>query len=102
MIPNRNGRGGALPFGELGRLGKQFVHDLEHDYEEHWEDVIDRLRRNHPRTYIKLLLTLSPRYANGDEQWLRFENDLVNALVEAAAKRAAQEQQEAAAPPPEP
>jgi hypothetical protein len=100
LIPSRNGGGGALPFGELGRLGKYFVRDLESDYDEHGTQLISWLRINDPKTYVKLLLALSPRYGNGDETWLAFENDLVEAFTEWAKKTRASKEQ-AAAPPPE-
>jgi hypothetical protein len=38
----------------------EFFDDLFDDYSEHGKDVVKRLRTDHPQTYIKVLLLLSP------------------------------------------
>ena len=52
------------------RLGKDFLRDLAQDYRAFGAGAISDLRKNEPRNYFRLLLSLVPDYAPNQEGWL--------------------------------
>jgi hypothetical protein len=59
LITNKRAWGDAEWAG-LGHLAQEFLNDLADDYAEHGKAFVRRLRTDHPQTYIKVLLLLSP------------------------------------------
>jgi hypothetical protein len=64
---DRNARGqflvghtgiGGRPRGARNKLGEAFLHDLHADWEMHGRSVIERVRRDDPSTYLRVMASV--------------------------------------------
>ncbi len=64
---DRNARGqflvghtgiGGRPRGARNKLGEAFLHDLHADWEKHGRSVIERVRRDDPSTYLRVMASI--------------------------------------------
>jgi hypothetical protein len=64
---DRNARGqflvghtgiGGRPRGARNKLGEAFLHDLHADWEKHGKDVIERVRRDDPSAYLRVMASV--------------------------------------------
>ena len=49
------------PTGSRNKLTKKYIDDLWADFKEHGESVLERVRRDNPVAYLKLVAQLVPR-----------------------------------------
>ena len=62
--PGQSGNPKGRPAGARQRLGTAFLEALEADFSEHGVDAIERVWRDKPEVYIKLVADLVPKEAN--------------------------------------
>lgn len=53
----------------LGAIGHEIVRDLERDYRDHGIGVIEKLRKEEPWNYLRLLLSLVPERPLTADDW---------------------------------
>ena len=61
--------------GRSSRLGNDFLSDLDRDYRAHGLSAIARIRKNEPRHYVRLLLSLVPRRTHSETDWIEGLSD---------------------------
>jgi hypothetical protein len=57
FLPGNYG-GPGRPRGSRNRLSEQFIADLQADWERHGQKVIERVRRDDPAAYLRVVATL--------------------------------------------
>jgi hypothetical protein len=62
--PGQSGNPKGRPAGARNRLGTAFLEALEADFSEHGVDAIERVWRDKPEVYIKLVADLVPKEAS--------------------------------------
>ena len=99
MITNRRAFGDAEWAG-LGHLAEDFLNDLADDYTKHGKAFVKRLRTDHPQTYIKVLLLLSPLDASMCQRMIeRLTPEQCSAIYDAFEFEKEEQEEQAAAPP---
>ena len=59
--PGQSGNPSGRPKGSRNKLGEAFVDSLCNDFEKYGEGVIERVRIDHPSTYLKVVAKLLPQ-----------------------------------------
>jgi hypothetical protein len=77
-------------------LGHAFTRDLDRDYRAHGVDAIEKLRKNEPMNYFRLLLSLVPReLPTGDDFLKLLTDEELDALIKYLREATQQQQTEA-------
>lgn len=63
FVPGNSGFGGR-PKGSRNRLGEAFVSDLERDWLQGGPETIERVRRDDPSTYLRVVAGILPKELN--------------------------------------
>ena len=76
------------------------MRDLDRDYRSHGVDAIEKLRKNEPMNYFRLLLSLVPRELPTGDDFLKLLTDQeLDALIKYLREAAQQQQTEALTSP---
>jgi uncharacterized protein DUF5681 len=59
--PGQSGNLAGRPKGARSRLGEKFIETLAADFEEHGEEVIEKVRSRDPVQYTKIISSILPR-----------------------------------------
>jgi hypothetical protein len=59
--PGQSGNLAGRPKGARSRLGEKFIETLASDFEQHGEEVIERVRTRDPVQYVKVISNILPR-----------------------------------------
>lgn len=80
---------------KLSALGHEIVRDLERDYRAHGIGAIEKLRKEEPWNYLRLLLSLVPqRPLTADDWFSQLTDEQLDELLQ-VARNALAEQREA-------
>ena len=70
MSNHRRAWGEPESEGLFGGLGSAFLRDLNRDYRAHGVNAIANSRKNEPRNYFRLLLSLVPKPTRSETDWI--------------------------------
>jgi Family of unknown function (DUF5681) len=59
--PGQSGNPAGRPKGARSRLGERFIEALASDFEQHGEEVVERVRVRDPVQYLKVVANILPR-----------------------------------------
>src|SRR5215471_10901662 len=59
--PGQSGNPAGRPKGARSRLGESFIEALASDFEQHGEEVVEKVRIRDPVQYLKVVANILPR-----------------------------------------
>ena len=62
----QSGNPAGRPKGSRNKLGEQFLAQVLADFEQHGGEVIERVRRENPETYLRVVASLLPRQTEAE------------------------------------
>ena len=85
--PGESGNPNGKPYGTRDRLTTQFIQKLSADFHDHGVAAIEKVRRDDPTAYLRLVASLVPKEVrlSQDNPLDQYSDDEVAALLTAAA-----------------
>jgi Family of unknown function (DUF5681) len=88
--PGQSGNPAGRPKGSRNKLGEQFLQDLQEHWQENGAKAIERLYRDRPHDYVKVVASILPKELHiKEEAFDQFSDQEILTLI-ATAKEALQ------------